>query len=44
VNEVGKFQRVSNEEDGSVVAYEVVVAFFGVELDCKPAGITFRVC
>ena len=41
--EVGEFQRVAQEEHRSVVAHEVPVALFGVELDGKAADVAFGI-
>lgn len=43
VNEVWELDWVLDEEDRRVVADHVVVAFFGVELDCKSTRITVTV-
>ncbi len=43
VVQVREFQRVAHEEDGRVVADQVPVAFFRVELQGKAADIAFRV-
>jgi len=40
VDEVGKLHRVAYEENRRVVADEVVVAFFGVELERDAAHVT----
>lgn len=40
MNEVGELDAVLDEEDGKVVAYQVVVALVGVELRREPADIT----
>lgn len=42
--QVGKTQRVAEEEDRCVVSDEVPVALLGVKLDRKPTDIAFRVC
>src|SRR5450759_3712967 len=39
VDEVGELERVADEEDRRVVAGQVVVAVFGVELEGEPAGV-----
>ena len=39
MDEVGKLERVANEEHGGIVAHQVVVAFLGVELDREAARI-----
>lgn len=38
-DQVGEFDRISDEEHGDVVADDVVVTFGGIELDRKPAGV-----
>jgi len=43
VDEIRKFQRITNEEDGRVVADQIVVSFFGVELQRKTSRIARRV-
>ena len=43
VDEVGEFQGVADEEDRGVVPHDVVVAFFGVELDGQSHGGRARV-
>ena len=43
VNEVGKLDRVLDEEHGDVVADEVEVSLLGVELHGKPPDITRRI-
>jgi hypothetical protein len=43
VNEVGELHGVTHEEDRRVVADEVVVAFFGVELEGEAAHVAVRV-
>jgi len=43
VNEVRELHRVTHEEDWRVVADEVVVAFFGVELEGEAAHVAVRV-
>ena len=43
VVEVGELQRVAQEEDGGVVAHEVPVALFGVELHGKAADIALGI-
>jgi hypothetical protein len=40
VDEVGELDRVSDEENWSVVADHVIVAFFGVEFHCKSSRIS----
>ena len=39
VNQIGKLDRVLNEEDRDVVADEIEDAFVGVELDREPAHV-----
>ena len=34
MHHVGKLHRIANEEDGQAIADEIVVALFGVKLDC----------
>ena len=41
--EVGEFKRVTQEEDRGIVADQVPVAFFGVELHGKTADIAFGI-
>ena len=43
VDEVGELQRITDEEDGGVVADEVPVALVGIELDRKATHVTFGV-
>jgi hypothetical protein len=43
MNDVGEFDAVLNEEHRDVVANQVEVAFVGVELDSKAAGVAHRV-
>ncbi len=43
VNEVREFHGLTHEEDWRVVADEVVVAFFGVELEGEAAHVAVRV-
>ncbi|MNF77545.1 hypothetical protein D3C84_596950 [compost metagenome] len=43
VDKVREFQRITNEEYGRVIADNVPVAFFGVELQGKAAGVTLSV-
>src|SRR6266481_2923169 len=43
VNEVTEFQRITDEEDGSVVADQVPVTFLRVELDREAARVTRRI-
>lgn len=43
VDKVGKFERVPNEKDGGVVAHQVKVTLFGVELQGKTAHVTFGI-
>ena len=40
VDEVGELNGIANEEDRSVVAYQVVVAFGGVEFHRETAWVT----
>ena len=42
-DEVGELHRVADEEDGRVVADQVVVALGGVELQGEPARVAYRV-
>ena len=39
MNDVGKLDRVLNEENGNVVADEIPVALFRIQLDGEPAHI-----
>src|SRR5205814_7140372 len=43
VDDVGKFDRVLNKENGDVVSDEIPVALLGIELDRKPAHITRQI-
>ena len=43
VDEVGELDGIANEEDRSVVAYQVVVAFGGVEFHRETAWVTPRI-
>ena len=43
MNEVVEFQRIANEEDGSVVADHIPIAFLGVELERKAARIALGI-
>ena len=43
VDEVGEFDRVLDEEHGDVVAHQVPVALFGVELRRKAAHVTGQI-
>ncbi len=43
MNEVGKLQRITNEEDRGVVADEIVVAFLRVKLDGEAARVAHRI-
>ena len=43
MNEIVKFQRITNEEYGGVVSRHIVVAFLGVELDSESTGVPLRV-
>ena len=43
VNEIGKLDRVLDEEHRDVVADEIPVAFVGIELDREAAGVARRV-
>ena len=40
VDEVGELDGIANEEDRSVITYQVVVAFGGVEFHRETAGVT----
>jgi hypothetical protein len=43
MDEIGKLDRVLDEEHRDVVADEVEIAFFGVKLHCKAAHVTRHV-
>lgn len=43
MNEVGEFVGVADEEHGGVVADEIPVAFFGIELDGETADVAFGI-
>jgi hypothetical protein len=43
VDEIREFARVTDEEDWSVVAGHVPVAFLGVELHCESSRVTFSI-
>src|SRR5204862_56044 len=43
MDDVGKFDRVLNKENGDVVSDEIPVALLGIELDRKPAHITRQI-
>ena len=40
MNETGEHQRVPDEKNGRVIAYQIPVALFSVELDRKAPGVT----
>lgn len=43
VNEIREFNRVSNEENGSVITNHIPIAFFGVEFNSETTRITFGI-
>ncbi|MND87604.1 hypothetical protein D3C80_796070 [compost metagenome] len=43
VNEVRELQRITHEENWRVVANQIPIAFFGVELQCKAAHIALGI-
>src|SRR5580704_1324944 len=43
VNEIGKLDRILNEEHWNVVADEIEVSFLGVKLHCKAANVTRKI-
>ena len=43
VDEVTELERITDEEDRRIVAHQVPIAFFGVELDCKATYIAFGI-
>src|SRR5882762_9053412 len=43
MDKVAELQGIANEEDGRVIAGHVPVAFFGVELEGKAAGVALGV-
>ncbi len=40
VDKVGELDGITNEEDRSVITYQVVVAFGGIEFHRETAGVT----
>ena len=43
VIQVRKFQRVTQEEYGGIISYQVPVAFFSIELHCKTTDVTLGI-
>ena len=43
MDQIGKLDRVLNEEDGNVVADQIEVAFLGIELDGEAAHVARQV-
>lgn len=43
MNKVGEFVRVADEEHGGVVADEIPVAFFGIELNGESTNVAFSI-
>jgi hypothetical protein len=43
MNEVRKFNRIADEEDGRVIADQIIVAFFRIELHGKSTRIAHRI-
>ena len=40
MNEVGKFERVPNEEDRGIVSHQIVIALLGIELYGEAPGVS----
>lgn len=44
MNEVGELKRIPNEENRRIIAYQIVISLFGVELHGKATGIACGIC
>src|SRR5258708_3283766 len=43
VDEIGEFERITDEKDRRIISDQVPISFFSIEFESEPADISFRI-